>query len=128
MLILVDSQDNSIVGASAPAITDEFHSLTGIGWYGSACTLIQEDHNGCSPISLELSADESYRPTHNMFDPVLLRETLRAAPREWIFVAAVAILEIGSVVSAPAPNSPTFIVGRVIAGCGASGIVTGAFM
>lgn len=54
-----------------------------------------------------------------------LYEQLRV---KWIFVAAVAILEIGSVVSASAPNSPTFIVGRAIAGCGASGIVTGAFM
>ncbi|KAE8382045.1 major facilitator superfamily domain-containing protein [Aspergillus bertholletiae] len=40
---------------------------------------------------------------------------------------AVAILEIGSIVSASAPSSAVFIVGRAIAGCGSSGILNGVF-
>lgn len=47
---------------------------------------------------------------------------------KWVLVTAVAILEIGSIVSAAAPSSAAFIVGRAISGCGASGIVTGVFM
>ncbi|PQE12463.1 major facilitator superfamily transporter protein [Rutstroemia sp. NJR-2017a BBW] len=41
---------------------------------------------------------------------------------------AVAILELGSTVSAAAPSSAAFIIGRAISGCGASGIVTGVFI
>jgi MFS family permease len=47
---------------------------------------------------------------------------------KWILVMAVAILELGSIVSAAAPSSAAFIIGRAISGCGASGIVTGVFM
>ncbi|KAK0104176.1 hypothetical protein ONS96_005268 [Cadophora gregata f. sp. sojae] len=47
---------------------------------------------------------------------------------KWILIMAVAILELGSVVSAAAPNSAAFISGRAISGCGASGIVTGVFI
>ncbi|KAK8102274.1 hypothetical protein PG984_015420 [Apiospora sp. TS-2023a] len=36
ILGLVTSKDNTIVGTATPTITNEFHSLMGIGWYGSA--------------------------------------------------------------------------------------------
>lgn len=45
---------------------------------------------------------------------------------KWIFLFALFIFELGSVVCATAPTSPALIVGRAIAGFGASGIVTGA--
>jgi len=41
---------------------------------------------------------------------------------------AMAILELGSIVSAAAPSSTVFIIGRAISGCGASGIITGVYM
>jgi MFS family permease len=47
---------------------------------------------------------------------------------KWVLITAVGILEIGSILSASAPNSPAFIVGRAIAGGGASGILTGVLM
>lgn len=47
---------------------------------------------------------------------------------KWVLVIAVATLELGSIVSAAAPCSVAFIVGRAISGCGASGIITGVFM
>jgi MFS family permease len=41
---------------------------------------------------------------------------------------AISIFELGSLICAVAPNSTTLIVGRAIAGCGASGIFSGAIL
>ncbi|KAL4939072.1 hypothetical protein BDV06DRAFT_214571 [Aspergillus oleicola] len=70
-------QDNTIVGTATPTLTNEFYSITDIGWYGSAYRLTT-----CST----------------------------------------------STVSAAAPNSAAFIVGRAIAGCGSSGILNGVLI
>lgn len=37
---LTKEQDNSIIATAIPKITDQFHSLDDVGWYGSACMLI----------------------------------------------------------------------------------------
>ncbi|KAK8877541.1 MFS toxin efflux pump [Apiospora arundinis] len=104
LAIFILGLDNTIVGTATPTITNEFHSLTGIGWYGSA-----------------------YRVTtcSTQFFYGKLYEQFRV---KWIFVMSVVILELGSVVCASAPTSTAFILGRAIAGCGASGIVTGVFI
>ncbi|KAK8005536.1 MFS multidrug transporter [Apiospora arundinis] len=104
LAIFILGLDNTIVGTATPTITNEFHSLTGIGWYGSA-----------------------YRVTtcSTQFFYGKLYEQFRV---KWIFVTSVVILELGSVVCASAPTSTAFILGRAIAGCGASGIVTGVFI
>ena len=47
---------------------------------------------------------------------------------KWLFLTCTSVLEIGSLVCALAQNSPTFIVGRAIAGIGAGGILSGALM
>ncbi|KAK8023800.1 MFS toxin efflux pump [Apiospora rasikravindrae] len=104
LAIFILGLDNTIVGTATPTITNEFHSLTGIGWYGSA-----------------------YRVTtcSTQFFYGKLYEQFRV---KWIFVASVIILELGSIVCASAPTSTAFIIGRAIAGSGASGIVTGVFI
>ena len=101
---LVRVQDNTIVGTATPTITNEFHSLTDIGWYGSAYQL-----TACSTQFL-------FGKLYTMFRV------------KWLLVIAVAILEIGSIVCAAAPNSAAVIVGRAIAGCGASGVLNGVLM
>jgi predicted MFS family arabinose efflux permease len=40
---------------------------------------------------------------------------------KWAYLGAVFIFEIGSLITAVAPNSTAFIVGRAIAGVGAFG-------
>jgi MFS family permease len=45
---------------------------------------------------------------------------------KWLFLSAVAIFEIGSIVCAAAPSSAALIVGRAVAGLGSAGITTGA--
>ncbi|KAK8037611.1 MFS general substrate transporter [Apiospora marii] len=104
LAIFVLGLDNTIVGTATPTITNEFHSLTGIGWYGSA-----------------------YRVTtcSTQFFYGKLYEQFRV---KWVFIASVAILELGSIVCASAPTSTAFILGRAVAGCGASGVVTGVFI
>ncbi|CAG8973892.1 hypothetical protein HYALB_00003670 [Hymenoscyphus albidus] len=97
-------QDNTIVATSTITISNEFHALTDIGWYGSAYRLTT-----CS----------------TQFFYGKLYEQFRV---KWVLVLAVAILELGSIVFAAAPASTAFIIGRAISGCGASGIVTGVFI
>ncbi|KAE8410912.1 major facilitator superfamily domain-containing protein [Aspergillus pseudocaelatus] len=102
--VAATSTDNTIVGTAAPTLTNEWDSLTDIGWYGSAYRLTT-----CS--------------TQFLFEKLYEKFCVK-----WVLVMAVAILEIGSIVSASAPSSATFIVGRAIAGCGSSGILNGVLI
>ncbi|KAK4454208.1 sulfate permease [Podospora aff. communis PSN243] len=47
---------------------------------------------------------------------------------KWLYLAALAIFEAGSVICAAAPNSASLIIGRAIAGLGAAGMITGVFL
>jgi MFS family permease len=47
---------------------------------------------------------------------------------KWVFISAVALFEIGSLICGAAPNSVALIVGRAIAGVGAAGIFSGAIL
>jgi hypothetical protein len=49
------------------------------------------------------------------------------APK-WVFLASVSIFELGSLICGISRNSPTFIVGRAIAGLGAAGILSGTIV
>jgi MFS family permease len=49
-------------------------------------------------------------------------------PVKWVFLGSVALLELGSLVCALAPNSAALIIGRAIAGCGSAGTVSGTLM
>jgi MFS family permease len=44
---------------------------------------------------------------------------------KWMYCLSLVIFELGSVVSAVAPNSITLITGRAISGVGAAGLVSG---
>lgn len=47
---------------------------------------------------------------------------------KWVFITAISIFELGSLICGVAPNSVTLIVGRAIAGAGAAGIMSGALL
>lgn len=51
----------------------------------------------------------------------------RTYPLKRVFIASLLIFEIGSAVCGSAPTSVAFIMGRVIAGVGASGVFAGVF-
>lgn len=47
---------------------------------------------------------------------------------KWVFLAAIGLFELGSVVCGAAPTSTALIIGRAIAGLGAAGIFSGALI
>lgn len=94
-------QDRLIISTAIPQITDDFHSVTDIGWYGSAYLL-----TNCS---FQLSFGKLYS-----FFSV-----------KGVFLVSIGLFEIGSAICGAAPNSVAFIVGRAIAGLGSAGIFSG---
>ncbi|KAH8895950.1 MFS general substrate transporter [Thozetella sp. PMI_491] len=96
--------DRSIVSTAIPTITSEFHSLDDIGWYGSAYILT----SSCFQLFYgKLYAEFSTKP---------------------VFLSALAIFELGSIVCALAPTSMALIIGRAVAGVGSAGLFTGSLM
>lgn len=97
-------QDNSIVSTAIPKITDTFHALDDIGWYGAA-----------------------YLLTLCAF-PLFYGKLYGFYPLRWTFLSAIALFEIGSLICGVSPTSNALIVGRAIAGVGAAGIFVGALL
>lgn len=96
--------DTTIISTAIPVISRDFHTLQDVGWYVSSYLL-----TNCS---FQLLYGKLY--------------TLFAVKP--IFVAAMAIFEIGSLLCAVAPNSTVFILGRAIAGLGSAGVFSGALI
>ncbi|KIV80537.1 hypothetical protein PV11_08030 [Exophiala sideris] len=98
------SLDRFVVGVAVPRITDQFHSLGDVGWYGSAYLL--------TACAFMLFLGRLY----TMFNP------------KWVYLTALVVFELGSAVCGAAPNSKAFIVGRAIAGLGCAGLFQGAII
>ncbi|KAJ6550029.1 major facilitator superfamily domain-containing protein [Mycena capillaripes] len=96
--------DNTILAVAIPKITDQFHSLEDIGWYGSAYLL--------TTASFQLLFGRLYS----------------FLPLKWVYIGAIGIFELGSLICAVAPSSVALIVARAIAGLGASGLSTGTLI
>lgn len=98
--IFLMALDLTIVATAIPRITDEFHSLDQVGWYGSA-------------FFLTVGAFQStWGKTYKYF------------PLKTTFLVAIAIFELGSLLCGVAQNSVTLIIGRAIAGKWPSWFVT----
>ncbi|KAK3685117.1 putative MFS aflatoxin efflux pump [Podospora appendiculata] len=96
--------DRLIISTAIPQITDEFHSVTDIGWYGSAYLL-----TNCA---FQLMYGKFYT-----FFSIKV-----------VFLIAILLFEVGSAVCGAAPSSVAFIVGRAIAGLGSAGIMSGVIV
>ncbi|PWY83324.1 MFS general substrate transporter [Aspergillus heteromorphus CBS 117.55] len=94
--------DVSIVSTAIPHITNHFHSLGDVGWYGSAYTL----------------ASASLQPLTGKF--------YSNFPSKWTFLSFFTIFELGSLICGVATSSKMLIIGRAVAGIGSSGMVNGA--
>ncbi|KAG7409004.1 putative efflux pump gsfJ [Fusarium oxysporum f. sp. rapae] len=101
--ITLCSLDQTIVATAVPKITDQFGRLQDISWYGSA-------------YFLTLGAFQS-----------LWGKIYKFFPLKASFMVSILIFELGSLISAVARNSMTVIVGRSIAGLGASGVAPGVY-
>lgn len=104
LCVFLMALDNSIIATAIPKITDQFHSLGDVGWYGSAYLL--------TTAALQLLFGKFYT-----FFSI-----------KWVYLITIAIFELGSLICAVAPNSVALIVGRAIAGVGSAGIFSGSLI
>ena len=104
LAVFLVALDNTIIATCIPRITDVFHALDDIGWYGSAYLL--------TTCAFQLLFGKFY--THFNIKTV--------------FLLAITCFELGSLICGAAPSSRTLIVGRAIAGLGAAGIFSGALI
>ncbi|KAL2816420.1 major facilitator superfamily domain-containing protein [Aspergillus cavernicola] len=94
--------DTSIVATAVPRITNQFHSLEDVAWYGSAYTL----------------ASCALQPLTGKFYTHFTTKIM--------FLAFFAIFELGSLICGVATSSMMLIIGRAVAGIGSSGIINGS--
>ncbi|CAE7033417.1 hypothetical protein PTNB73_04858 [Pyrenophora teres f. teres] len=101
LVVLMGALDSTIVATINPTLVAVFKSGKDIGWYGAVFLLV---------VGATL-------PFFGKLITIFL-------PRN-VFLASLTILEIGCLMCALAQNSPTFIVGRAIAGLGCAGVLSG---
>ncbi|CAO2648117.1 Nn.00g090390.m01.CDS01 [Neocucurbitaria sp. VM-36] len=93
--------DQTIIGTAIPSITDEFHGLDKVSWYGSAYFMT---FGGTQP---------SWGKVYRYF------------PLKILFLVSLFIFELGSLICGVAPSANVLIVGRALAGVGGAGLATG---
>jgi MFS transporter, DHA2 family, glioxin efflux transporter len=91
------------VATAIPRITDQFHSVGDISWYGSAFFM----------------AVGGFQSTWG--------KAYKYFSLKYSFLMAIFVFELGSLICAVAPNSAALCVGRAIAGLGAAGIGSGSY-
>ncbi|KAJ6089553.1 hypothetical protein N7467_004769 [Penicillium canescens] len=96
--------DNTIIATAIPKITDQFNSLDDVGWYGSSYLLTT-----CAVILI--------------FGKLYTFYSIK-----WIYLIALFIFEIGSLVCATTPTSIGLICGRAISGLGGAGLFSGSIL
>ncbi|PMD53429.1 efflux pump [Hyaloscypha bicolor E] len=94
--------DMSIIVTAIPQITNDFHSLDDVGWYGSAFLL----------------ANCAFQPLAGRLYTLISSKST--------FLVFLLVFEVGSVVCGSAQSSKALILGRAVAGLGGSGIMNGA--
>ncbi|CAI6339965.1 unnamed protein product [Periconia digitata] len=102
--ILLAALDFSIIATAIPAITTEFNSISNIAWYGSA-----------------------YSITNGAFK-LVWGKAYQHFPLKRVFMLTVTLFELGNIICGAAQSSEALILGRVVAGLGGGGVMTGAFI
>ncbi|KAI0838355.1 MFS general substrate transporter [Hypoxylon sp. FL0890] len=96
--------DNTIIATAIPYITDDFHSLLDVGWYGS---VYQLSSSALQPLGGKVYSKLSSK---------------------WSFITYLVLFEVGSAMCGAARSSIMLIIGRAIAGVGGSGLLNGALI
>jgi hypothetical protein len=93
--------DNTIIATAIPKITTVFDSLGDVGWYGSSYLLTTT------------ALQPSFGRIYTYFNV------------KYTYLFALCLFELGSIICAAARNSVMLIVGRAVAGAGASALFSG---
>lgn len=102
--VFCTSLDNTIIATTVPKIAAQFHSLGDIGWYASSYLL--------TTCAVTLTFGRIYT-----FFPV-----------KWVYLSALFIFELGSLLCGIAPSSLGLIIGRAVAGLGGGGLFSGSLV
>lgn len=98
------SLDLTIIATAIPQITNQFHSLDQVGWYGSA-------------LFLTVAATQG-----------IWGKAFKYFPIKTVYLLSIFIFEIGSLICGVSNNSTTLIVGRAITGVGVAGSFAGSYI
>ncbi|KUL82968.1 hypothetical protein ZTR_10277 [Talaromyces verruculosus] len=96
--------DQTVIATATPKISDSFHALGDVGWWTSAYLL--------TTATFQLLYGKAYS----------------LVTVKYVYLFAMLIFVLGSIICAVAPNSIALILGRAIAGVGASGLMSGAVL
>lgn len=102
--IFLSALDSTIIATAIPSITTQFGSISNIAWYGSSYIITNAAFQSC------------WGKAYNYF------------PLKTTFLLSILVFEAGNVICALAPSSEVLILGRILAGSGGGGIMTGAFI
>ena len=102
--VFLVAMDVNVIATAVPRITGEFRSLDDVGWYGSAFLMAT------------CATQIPYGRIYSLF------------PAKWVFVSAILIFMLGSLIAGVSPNSPVLIFGRAVQGVGTSGILSGGLI
>lgn len=102
--IFLVALDSTIISTAIPQITSDFGSISNIAWYGSAYSV----------------TNTAWQPTWG--------KAYHYFPLKATFLSAILVFEVGNVICATAHSSEMLIVGRIVAGMGGGGVMTGAFI
>ncbi|PIG81873.1 efflux pump antibiotic resistance protein [Aspergillus arachidicola] len=101
---LIAALDLGIVATAIPKITSDFHALDHIGWYSGACFLL---------------VGTTSAPWGKMY---------KYFSATYIYMTALGLYLVGSVVAAAAPSSIALIIGRALQGWGCAGTLGGSVL
>ncbi|KAF9064538.1 transporter [Rhodocollybia butyracea] len=101
LALLLCALDQTILATALPRIASDFDAFSLQGWIATAFIL-----------------------TQTVF-LLFYGQLLRIFPAKWVFISAIVIFELGSLVCGVAQNVGQLIAGRTVSGVGASGIFVG---
>jgi MFS family permease len=96
--IFLIALDTTILSTAIPSITDDFGSVDDVGWYGSGFFMTIAAFQG------------------------VWGKAYKYWSIKYVYMLAIFIFEVGSLICGVAPTSAALIIGRTICGVGAAGM------